>query len=92
MIKTFNPVAPIVESATAAASLQLASAQVTKQAYSVPEFCRAFSISRQLLYSLWSKGIGPKAVHIGKRKILIPADEATKWLTSFDKKNISQNA
>ena len=52
-----------------------------KQAYSVKEFCEAFSISPAHLYKLNNLGSGPAMVKVG-RKTLIPRRGAIEWMES----------
>lgn len=52
-----------------------------KQAYSVKEFCAAFSISPAHLYKLNNLGSGPAMVKVG-RKTLIPRKGAIEWIES----------
>lgn len=51
---------------------------MTQKAYSVPEFCRAYRISRSTLYALWRNGRGPASYLIG-RKRMITASSAAVW-------------
>lgn len=51
-------------------------------AYTVREFCEAAKISRQQLYRDWSRGRGPRRKYYGK-KVLIPADEARRWIEAL---------
>ena len=52
-----------------------------KQAYSVKEFCAAFSISPAHLYKLNKQNAGPVMVKVG-RKTLIPRAEALEWMAT----------
>jgi predicted DNA-binding transcriptional regulator AlpA len=52
-----------------------------KQAYSVKEFCAAFSISPAHLYKLNKQNAGPVMLKVG-RKTLIPRMEALQWMAS----------
>ena len=52
-----------------------------KQAYSVKEFCAAFSISPAHLYKLYKQNAGPVMVKVG-RKTLIPRVEALEWMAT----------
>jgi hypothetical protein len=47
-------------------------------AYTVPEFCSAFRISRAHLYNLIGRGEGPVFFKAGRRT-LIACDAATQW-------------
>lgn len=46
--------------------------------YSVQEFCNAHSIGRNMLYELWSRGEGPRFMHVGRRR-LIAVEAAEEW-------------
>jgi hypothetical protein len=48
------------------------------QAYSIPQFCSAHSISRALLYILLKDGRGPAVMKVGKRT-LISVEAAAAW-------------
>ena len=49
-----------------------------KQAYSIPDFLEAYSLSRSALYRLWNENRGPAALRIG-RKVIILVDDARAW-------------
>ncbi len=49
------------------------------RAFSVPEFCSAYRISRALLYSLWAQGRGPKSITLNGRR-LISLEAAEAWI------------
>lgn len=51
---------------------------MTKQAYSVDEFCESHGICRATAYNLWRQGIGPRFMLVGKRR-LITAEAAADW-------------
>ena len=51
---------------------------MTKQAYSIPDFLTAYSLSRSALYRLWNENRGPAALRIG-RKVIILVDDARAW-------------
>lgn len=53
-----------------------------KQAYTVKEFCRQYSISRALFYKLRRQGRGPSIIKVNQ-KTLITADAAQSWQASF---------
>lgn len=46
--------------------------------FSIPDFCRAHSISRGMLYRLIGRGEGPMTVKVGRRT-LISAKAAQDW-------------
>jgi len=47
-------------------------------AFTVSQFCRAYSISRSGLYGLWKAGRGPDVTRYGA-KIMISAAAANRW-------------
>jgi hypothetical protein len=49
-------------------------------AYTVPEFCQAFRISRAHLYALVARGQGPALLKAG-RSTRITSASATRWAT-----------
>ena len=49
-----------------------------KQAYSIPDFLEAYSLSRSALYRLWNERRGPVALRIG-RKVIILVEDAKLW-------------
>lgn len=55
------------------------------EAYDVRTFCRAFSISRALLYQLWKAGQGPAHFKIGRRT-LITRRAALAWLEDQERR------
>lgn len=50
-----------------------------QKAYNITNFCKAFDISRSLLYRLWDKGQGPKRARLGGR-VVITSEEAKAWI------------
>jgi hypothetical protein len=50
--------------------------------YSIDSFCDAHTISRSELYRLWGQGLGPRYVHL-KRRRLITAEDASEWRASL---------
>ena len=50
---------------------------VERQAFSIPEFCGAFGVSRGTVYNMWRDGTGPKSFKVrGRTLISITAAEA----------------
>lgn len=49
-----------------------------KTAYSVTEFCQENSISRTFFYDLEKRGLAPKSMKIGRRR-LISTEAAIEW-------------
>jgi len=47
-------------------------------AYTVDEFCAAFRLSPSTYYDLQRKGLGPREMKVGARRI-ISAEAAAKW-------------
>jgi len=52
---------------------------VEKRAYSIPEFCEAYSISRAKVYLTWAEGVGPTRTKIGARVVILVTD-AEQWI------------
>ena len=50
-----------------------------KQAYSIPDFLEAYSLSRSALYRLWNENRGPVQLRIG-RKVIILVEDANLWV------------
>ncbi|MBA3241961.1 MAG: hypothetical protein H0T60_12105 [Acidobacteria bacterium] len=50
----------------------------TTQAYTVPEFCQAHRFSKAFYYLLKQRGIAPREMHIGGRR-LISKEAAAEW-------------
>ncbi len=51
---------------------------MTKQAYSVDEFCEAHGFCRATLYNLWRSGDGPRFMRVRDRR-LISIEAAADW-------------
>ena len=51
---------------------------MSKQAYSIPDFLEAYSLSRSALYRLWNEQRGPSVLRIG-RKVIILVEDAKLW-------------
>ena len=49
-----------------------------KLAYGIREFCRLHDISASYFYKLEKKGLAPRVVQLGARR-LITAEDAAKW-------------
>jgi predicted DNA-binding transcriptional regulator AlpA len=49
-----------------------------KKAYTIPEFCDAYSISRSKFYEMRKAGSGPQIMKVGRRT-LISVEAATAW-------------
>lgn len=56
---------------------------VTPEAYSVGNFCAAYTLSRSALYDLWKEGKGPRSFTVGRRR-LISRDAARGWLKGLE--------
>ena len=57
--------------------------EVTRQAYTVEEFCEAHRISRAMFYVLQSQGKGPRIMKVGRRT-LISGEAAQEWRSSME--------
>ena len=53
-------------------------AQTTPQAFDVPQFCAAHSISRSLFYLMQRNGRGPRTFKAGRRT-LVSREAAEEW-------------
>lgn len=58
---------------------------------SIPDFCRAHSISRGMLYKLLGQGEGPATVKVGRRT-LISAEAAHAWRQGLGRKTAGRGA
>jgi predicted DNA-binding transcriptional regulator AlpA len=56
---------------------------ISREVFSVDEFCVAHNISRAFLYKLWNDGRGPRAMSVGSRK-LISHEAAAEWRRSCE--------
>ena len=54
-------------------------AEPAKLAFSISQFCKASTISRRMLYTLWERNQGPPRITIGGR-VLIPYEGGKAWL------------
>jgi hypothetical protein len=57
---------------------------IERRAYSIPQFCDAFSISVETYFKLARKGEGPRTFKIGSRT-LISAQAAEQWLAERER-------
>jgi predicted DNA-binding transcriptional regulator AlpA len=53
------------------------------KAYTINDFCKAYSISRSLFYKLKEQGKAPKTFTLGKR-VLISSEAAESWQESLE--------
>lgn len=67
-----------VPSATQMQELCMLTGNVTRQAYTVEEFCESHRISRAMFYILQSQGKGPRIMKVGRRT-LISEEAAKEW-------------
>jgi predicted DNA-binding transcriptional regulator AlpA len=56
---------------------------ISRQAYSVDEFCEAHRISRATFYNLRSQKMGPRIMKVGRRT-LISEEAARKWRNEME--------
>ena len=57
--------------------------EVTRQAYTVEEFCEAYRISRAMFYVLQAQHKGPRIMKVGRRTLI--SDEAAKeWRSRME--------
>lgn len=53
------------------------------RAFTINDFCKAYSISRSLFYKLQHQGKAPQTFKLGKR-VLISSDAAEQWQKSME--------
>ena len=58
--------------------LNLTAATLSKLAYTVPQFCDGFNVSRTHFYALLKENKGPRIMKVGRRT-LISAQAAADW-------------
>lgn len=58
---------------------------IEKHAFSVPEFCAAYSIGRAKLYRMLKAGEGPRIMKVG-RKTIISKEAAEEWRRNIEEK------
>lgn len=56
---------------------------MSQDAYTVPEFCRAFRVSRTKLYQCWAQNEGPQYYRVGNQR-RISADAARDWQQALE--------
>jgi len=61
------------------------------QAYSIPQFCSAHSISRALFYLLLKDGRAPAVMKVGRRT-LISAEAAAAWRKRMESDTLKRAA
>jgi hypothetical protein len=54
-------------------------------AYTIDEFCTAHRISRGMLYKLWRKGLGPRFMNVGIKRI-ITNEGAADWRSESERR------
>jgi len=59
------------------------STQTERKAYSIPQFCEAYGISRSKLYVALKKGEGPRIMKFGGRT-LISVEAAEAWRVELE--------
>ncbi len=58
--------------------MHLTEATLSKLAYTVPQFCGGYNLSRTHFYALLKEGKGPRLMKVGRRT-LIRAQAAADW-------------
>lgn len=58
---------------------------IEKQAFSIPEFCAAYSVGRAKLYRMMKAGEGPRIMKVG-RKTIISKEAADEWRRNIEAK------
>jgi predicted DNA-binding transcriptional regulator AlpA len=61
------------------------------QAYSIPQFCAAHSISRALFYLLLCDGRAPAVMKVGRRT-LISSEAAAAWRKRMEAETLERTA
>ena len=56
----------------------------TEDAYDVDEFASRHRISRATVYNLWKRGLGPKYMQVGSRR-LISREAAAAWRRQMER-------
>jgi predicted DNA-binding transcriptional regulator AlpA len=56
---------------------------MTSEAISIPEFCEAHGISRAHFYNLMKRGLAPKTLVAGRRR-LVSKQSACEWRQSME--------
>jgi hypothetical protein len=52
---------------------------ISKNVYTIDEFCAAFGISRSFYHTLREAGKGPHEMRLSRKRILIRYDDAQSW-------------
>jgi predicted DNA-binding transcriptional regulator AlpA len=56
---------------------------MSMKASSVPDFCKAHGISRAHFYNLMKRGLAPRTLLVGRRR-LVSEDSAATWRRSME--------
>jgi predicted DNA-binding transcriptional regulator AlpA len=56
---------------------------MSNEAISIPEFCETHGISRAHFYNLMKRGLAPKTLVAGRRR-LVSTDSACEWRRSME--------
>ena len=62
----------------------------SKLAYTVPQFCDGFNVSRTHFYALLKEGKGPRLMKVGRRT-LISAQAAADWCKRMEEETSIQS-
>lgn len=71
-------------------NLTITGATTAKLAYTVPQFCGGFCLSRTHFYDLLKKGRGPRTMKVGRRT-LISAESAAEWCRRMEEETSIQS-
>lgn len=59
-----------------------------KRVLTISQFCHAYSVKRSKAYLLWSEGLGPQIIRIGRR-VYIAVDDAEEWVAAHRVKRVA---
>lgn len=69
--------------------MTLTATTLSKLAYTVPQFCDGFNVSRTHFYALLKEGRGPRLMKVGRRT-LISAQAAADWCQRMEEETSRQ--
>lgn len=71
-------------------NLTITGTTTAKLAYTVPQFCDGFNVSRTHFYALLKDGKGPRLMKVGRRT-LISAQAAADWCKRMEEETTIQS-
>ena len=57
---------------------------MTRQAWTIDEFCQAHAISRATFYNLQKRNMGPRVMHVGAKRLVSEA-AAAEWRDQMER-------